>query len=88
MFRTFLNTVTKIFDLPTWFQTISARGSDTGHAPRTVAVLILVGSLLRMRSLEPLEGWIRRGRLRRFSVGRLGGYHPPAARHDRARRLA
>ncbi len=41
-----------------------------------------------MRSLEPLEGWIRRGRLRRFSVGRLGGYHPPAARHDRARRLA
>ena len=59
VFRTFLNTITKIFDLPTWFQTISSTASDTGHAPRTVAALILVGSLLRRRSLEQLEGWSR-----------------------------
>ena len=71
VFRMFLNTITKIFDLPTGFQTISSTASDTGHAPRTVAALILVGSLLRRRSLEQLEGWIRRGRLRRLSVGRI-----------------
>ena len=71
VFRMFLNTITKIFDLPTWFQTISSTTSDPGHAPRTVAALILVGSLLRRRSLEQLEGWIRRGRLRRLSVGRI-----------------
>ena len=52
VFRTFLNTSTKIFDLPTWFETISSTASDTDHAPRTVAALILVGSLLRMLSLE------------------------------------
>lgn len=51
-----------------WFQKISSIGIDATHTPRTVAALVLVGSLIRMRSLEQLEGWIRRGRLRRFSA--------------------
>ena len=69
MFRTFLNSITKIFDLPAWFQQLSSTGIDTTHPPRTVAALVLVGSLLRMRSFEQLEGWIRRGRFRRFCAG-------------------
>ena len=95
MFRTFLNTITKIFDLPTGFQTISSTTSDTGHAPRTVAALIPVGSLLRKRSLEQLEGWIRRGRLRRLSVGRISAdtirrqlaMIAPAVWHDLRQRI-
>ena len=69
MFRTFLNSITKIFDLPAWFQQISSTGIDSTHTPRTAAALVLVGSLLRMRSFEQLEGWVRRGRLRRFCAG-------------------
>ena len=52
MLRQFLNAITKIFDLPTWFQTIPLTGADTGHSLRGVAALVLVGALLKMRSLE------------------------------------
>lgn len=69
MFRRFLNSVTKIFDLPAWFQQIPSTGIEAIHTPRTVAAFVLVGSLLRMRSFEQLEGWIRRGRFRRFCAG-------------------
>ena len=59
MFRKLLNATTKIFDLPAWIQTISATGHDTAHTPRVVAVLLIMGGLLHMRSLEQLEGWVR-----------------------------
>lgn len=71
MLRVFLNTITKIFDLPAWIQQIPSTGIDAGHTPRAVAVLVLMGSLLRMQSLEELERWVRAGRLRRFSAGYL-----------------
>ena len=69
MFRKLLNATTKIFDLPAWIQTISSTGHDTAHTPRVVAVLLIMGGLLHMRSLEQLEGWVRRGRFRRFGAG-------------------
>lgn len=96
MFRTFLNSITKIFDLPAWFQQISSTGIDTTHTPRTVAALVLVGSLLRMRSFEQLEGWIRRGRFRRFCAGFISadtlrrqlGLVSPAVWHDLLHQIA
>ncbi len=33
------------------------------QSARTVVALVLVGSLLHMRSLEKLKGWIHRGRI-------------------------
>ena len=87
MFRMFLNTITKIFDLPTGFQTISSTASDTGHAPRTVAALVLVGSLLRRRSLEQLEGWIRRGRISADTIRRQLATIAPAVWHDLLQRI-
>lgn len=59
----------KIFDWPAWIQTMSSTGHATAHTPRVVAVLLMMGGLLHMQSLEQLEGWVRRDD--------FGGYHPP-----------
>ena len=71
MFRRFLNSVTKIFDLPAWFQTIPSTSydADSGLRSRVVAALLLVGALVRVRSFEELERGARRGRFRRFGAG-------------------
>ena len=69
MLRQFLNAITKIFDLPAWFKTIPSTGTDTGYSRRGVAALVLVGALLKMRSLEQVERWSRRGRFKRFGLG-------------------
>jgi len=69
VFRKLLNTTTKIFDLPAWTQTISSPGHDTAHPPRVVAMLLIMAGLLQVRSLEQWEGWVPRGRFRRFGAG-------------------
>lgn len=70
MFRTFLNPMTKIFDLPAWFQTISTQYDvGGGQRSRVVAALLLGGALVRIRSFEELERGARRGRFRRFGAG-------------------
>ena len=93
--RQFLNAITKIFDLPTWFQTIPLTGADTGHSLRGVAALVLVGALLKMRSLEQLERWSRRGRFKRFGIGPMSADTirrqlakiPPVVWHELIRRV-
>ena len=71
MFRTFLNSMTKIFDLPAWFQIIPPTHYDVGGGQRSrvVAALLLVGALVRIRSFEELERGARRGCFRRFGAG-------------------
>ena len=52
MFRTFLNSITKFFDLPAWFQQMSSTGIEAMHTRRPVVALVLVvGSLLRMHRI-------------------------------------